>query len=98
MFESVQLYFTNLFTVLRVGEVYEVVIVHLLSVDDVAVLLLTQVFWVNAIGSQELLVRYAKCLANGLSNQLGLHNQKQRRYKWAAPNLIGSIHICKSAS
>lgn len=50
----------------------EVVIVHLLRVDDVAVLLLAQVLGVNAVGSQELLVSYAECLADGLSDKLGL--------------------------
>ncbi len=42
----------------------EVIIVHLLCVDDVAVLLLAQVLGVNAVGSQELLVSYAeRCLS-----------------------------------
>lgn len=63
---------TNLFAVFRVGEVNEVVIVHLLCVDDVTVLLLAQVLWVNAVGSQELLVSYTECLADRLSNKLGL--------------------------
>lgn len=66
---------TNLFAVFRVGEVNEVVIVHLLGVDDVAVLLLAQVLGVDAVGSQELLVRHAEGLADGLSDQLGLRTQ-----------------------
>lgn len=67
---------TNLFAVLRVGEVNEVVIVHFLGVDDIAVLLLTQILGVNAIGSQELLVSYAERLPDGLSDKLGLQAGK----------------------
>lgn len=59
---------TNLFAVFRVGEVNEVVIVHLLGVDNITVLLLTQVLGVDAIGSQELLVSYAERLADGLGD------------------------------
>lgn len=62
----------DLFAVLGVGEVNEVVIVHLLRVDDVTVLLLAQVLRVDAVGSQELLVSHAECLANGLGDQLRL--------------------------
>lgn len=69
---NVNFTWTDLFAVFRVGEVNEVVIVHLLRVDDVAVLLLAQVLGVNAVGSQELLVSYAECLADGLSDKLGL--------------------------
>lgn len=50
----------------------EVIIVHLLCVDDVTVLLLAQVLRINAVGSQELLVSYTECLADGLSDKLGL--------------------------
>lgn len=50
----------------------EVIIVHLLRVDDVTVLLLAQVLRVDAVGSQELLVSHAECLANGLGDQLRL--------------------------
>lgn len=39
------------FAVLRLGEVDEVIIVHVLSVEQVTVLLLAQILWVNAIGS-----------------------------------------------
>lgn len=54
----------------------EVIIVHLLGVDDVTVLLLAQVLGVNAVGSQELLVSYAERLADGLSDKLGLQTEK----------------------
>lgn len=63
---------TNLFAVFRVGEVNEVIIVHLLCVDDVTVLLLAQVLRINAVGSQELLVSDTECLSDGLSDKLGL--------------------------
>lgn len=65
---SAHLIYTNLFAVFRVGEVNEVVIVHLLGVDDVTVLLLAQVLGVDAIGSQKLLISYAERLADGLSD------------------------------
>lgn len=66
---------TNLFAVFRVGEVNEVIVVHLLGVDDVAVLLLAQVFGVDAVGSQKLLVSHAEGLADGLGDQLGLRSR-----------------------
>lgn len=50
----------------------EVIIVHLLGVDDVTELFLTQVLGVDAIGSEELPVGHAECLTNGLCNELGL--------------------------
>lgn len=54
----------------------EVVIVHLLRVDDVTVLLLAQVFRVNAIGPQKLLVSDTESLADGLSDKLGLKTER----------------------
>lgn len=74
---SVHILETNLFAVFRVGEVNEVIIVHFLGVYDVAVLLLAQVLRVNAIGSQELLVSYTECLANGLGDKLGLQSKEK---------------------
>lgn len=50
----------------------EVIIVHLLRVDDVTVLFLAQVLWINAVGSQELLVSDAERLSDGLSDKLSL--------------------------
>lgn len=55
----------------------EVIVVHLLCVDDVTVLLLTQVLRVDAVGSQELLVSYAESLTDGLSNKLRLQAQNK---------------------
>lgn len=55
----------------------EVIVVHLLRVDDVTVLLLTQVLWVNSIGSQELLISYTESLADGLGDELRLYPTTQ---------------------
>ena len=65
----------HLLAVLRVGEVDEVVVVHLLGVDDVTVLLLAQVLGVDAVGPQELLVGHAEGLADGLGDELGLQER-----------------------
>lgn len=40
-----------LFAVFWIGEVYEVIIVHLLGIDDVTVFFLTEILWVNSICS-----------------------------------------------
>lgn len=77
--KGVSVSYTNLFAVLRVGEVNEVIIVHLLGVDDVTVLLLTQVLWVDSIGSEKLLVGHAEGLTYGLSNELGLKKNKVKQ-------------------
>lgn len=53
----------------------EVVIVHLLRVDDVTVLFLAQVLRINAVGSQELLVSNAERLSDGLSDKLSLRTR-----------------------
>lgn len=55
----------------------EVIVVHLLRVDDVTVLLLTQVLWVNSVGSQELLISYTESLADGLGDELRLYPTTQ---------------------
>lgn len=65
MFKHVQP--SHVFAVLRFGEVHEVIIVHVLSVQQVTVFLLAEVLGVNAIGPQEFLIGHAK----GLSNRLG---------------------------
>ena len=72
---------TYIFAVLRLGEVDEVIIVHVLSIEQVTVLLLAQVLRVNAIGPQEFLVSHTEGLPNGLGNQLGLEvvvNQREK--------------------
>lgn len=48
MFKHVQP--SHVFAVLRFGEVHEVIIVHVLSVQQVTVFLLAEVLGVNAIG------------------------------------------------
>lgn len=40
-----------LFAVFWIGEVYEIIIVHLLGIDDVTVFFLTEILWVDSIGS-----------------------------------------------
>lgn len=50
----------------------EVVVVHVLSVEKVAVLPLAQVLWVDAVCPEELLIGDAERLTDGLSDQLGL--------------------------
>lgn len=59
---------TYIFAVLRFGEVDEVVIVHILSVEQITVLPLAQVLRVNTVGPEEFLISNAECLANRLSN------------------------------
>lgn len=61
-----------IFAVLRFREVDEVFVVHILSVEQVTVLPLAQVLWVDAVGSEKLLVGNAEGLTDGLSDQLGL--------------------------
>lgn len=56
----------------------EVVVIHVLSVKQVTVLPLAEVLWVNAVGPEELLVGDAERLTDGLSNQLGLRENKER--------------------
>lgn len=55
----------------------EVVVVHVLCAEQVAVLSLAQVLRVDAIGSQELLVGHTEGLSNRLRDKLGLgHAQR----------------------
>lgn len=55
----------------------EVIVVHLLRVDDVTVLFLAQVGRVDAVGSQELSVGHAEGLTNGLCNELCLREEEK---------------------
>ena len=70
---------TYIFAVLRLGKVNEVIVVHVLSVEQVTVLLLTEVLRIDAIGPQKFLVSHAEGLPDGLSNQLGLQVEMTRR-------------------
>lgn len=66
---------TYIFAVFRLGEVDEVIVVHVLGVEQVTVLLLAEIFGVNSIGSEELLVCHAEGLPDGLCDQLGLERR-----------------------
>lgn len=50
----------------------QVIVVHFLGVDDVTVLFLAQVGWIDAIRSQEFSVGHAKGLTDGLCDELRL--------------------------
>ena len=62
----------------------EVVVVHVLGVEQIAVLLLAEIFRVNPIGPEELLVAHAEGLPDGLCDQLGL----ERRDRVSRPVLL----------
>lgn len=68
-----------LFTILRVREVDEIIVVHLLWIKNITVVFLAEVLRVDPICSQKFLVGHAKCLTNGLCNELGL---KLGRGEW----------------
>lgn len=68
-----------LFTVLRVREVDEIIVVHLLWIKNITVVFLAEVLRVDPICSQKFLVGHAKRLTNGLCNELGL---KLGRGEW----------------
>lgn len=55
----------------------EVIVVHVLSVEQVAVLPLAQVIGVDAVGPEELLVGDAEGLSDRLSDELGLMGEAQ---------------------
>lgn len=63
---------TYIFAVFRLREVNQVIIVHVLGVEQVTVFLLAEVFWVNPVGPEEFLVRDTEGLSYGLCDQLGL--------------------------
>lgn len=66
---------TYVSAVLRLGEVDEVVVVHVLSVEQVAVLPLAQVLGVDAVSPEELLIGHAEGLPDGLGDELGLRSR-----------------------
>lgn len=63
---------TYIFAVFRFGEVNQVVIVHVLGIEQVTIFLLAKVFWVDSICPQKFLVGHTECLTYGLCNQLCL--------------------------
>lgn len=63
---------TYIFAVFRFGEVNQVIIVHVLGIEQVTIFLLAKVFWVDSVCPQKFLVGHAKCLTYGLCNQLCL--------------------------
>ena len=63
---------TYIFAVFRLGEVDQVIVVHVLGVEQVTVLLLAEGFRVNPVGPEEFLVCHTECLPYGLRDQLGL--------------------------
>lgn len=70
---------TYIFAVFRLGEVDQVIVVHVLGVEQVAILLLAEIFGVNPVGPEEFLVRHAECLPDGLCDQLGLDGSGRGR-------------------
>ena len=72
----------------------EVVVVHVLSVEQVAVLPLAQVLGVDAVGPEELLVGDAERLTDGLSDQLGLRERETGREGRASESPWGSFTSC----
>lgn len=69
---------TYIFAVLRLGKVNEVIVVHVLRVKEVAILFLAQILWVDAIGTQELLVCHTESLTDGLSYELSLSTNRNQ--------------------
>lgn len=55
----------------------QIIVVHFLGIDDVAVLFLAQFGRVDAIGSQEFSVGHAKGLTNGLCDELCLGGRRR---------------------
>lgn len=71
----------------------EVVVVHVLSVEQVAVLPLAKVLGVDAIGPEELLVGDAKRLTDGLSYQLSLKDTNTRGLQNPRGSFACSPHV-----
>ncbi len=54
----------------------EVVIIHLLRAQDIAVVFLAEVLGIDPVGSEELLVGHAERLPDGLCDELGLWGRR----------------------
>lgn len=59
----------------------QVVVVHVLGVEQVTILLLAEVLRVDPIGPEEFLVCHAECLPYGLCDQLGLDSSQRGKMK-----------------
>lgn len=89
---------TYIFAVFRLGEVDQVIIIHVLGVEQVAVLLLAEVLRVNPVGPEEFLVSHAECLPYGLCDQLGLDSSQRGKMKVSRAALLGhSLHPTRTA-
>lgn len=67
----------------------QVVVVHVLGVEQVAVLLLAEVLRVNPIRPEEFLVSHAERLPYGLCDQLGLDSSQRGKMKVSRASLLG---------
>lgn len=76
--------------VLLPGEVSQLCIVLLLVLQGTAVLAWAQLTWVNAVGLQEALIGHAKCLPDGLGDDLGLGNDRGCSCLWLRPGTNSS--------
>lgn len=56
----------------------QVIVIHFLGVDDVAVFLLAEIFGVDAIGPEKFLIGHAESLSDRLSDQLGLQEKEKK--------------------
>lgn len=55
----------------------QVIVVHVLGVEQVTILLLAEILRVDAVGPEEFLVCHAECLPDGLCDQLGLDSSRR---------------------
>lgn len=67
----------------------QVVVVHVLGVEQVAVLLLAEVLRVNPVGPEEFLVSHAERLPYGLCDQLGLDSSQRGKMNVSRAALLG---------
>lgn len=86
---------THIFAVFWLGEVDQVIIVHVLGVEQVTVFLLAEIFRVDPIGSEEFLVCHAKCLSNGLCDQLSLEIREDKGWVSKVGQLVAGQRMEK---
>lgn len=56
----------------------QVIVIHFLGIDDVAVFFLTEIFGVDAVGPEKFLIGHAESLSDRLSYQLGLQEKEKK--------------------